>query len=247
MNLAVRIFLMVLFYVSVPGWGFWDSLAAKNNQGNKLYKEGKVDEALSKWRDAQIESPDKKELHYNIGNGLYEQKKHEDALNEYEKTLDTKDTALQAKAYYNIGNNYYRMGKLPEAIDAYKKCLDINPDDEDAKYNIEFVRKKIKENLEKEGQDQRQALESEEEEGAGEEREQAEEKEKNKEARAEEDKKAGEQKEDEEAAGQEDKKGEMSKEDAMRLLDAMKDDERDLQKELRERQGDGGYRVEKDW
>ena len=39
----------------------------------------------------------------------------------------------------------------------------------------------------------------------------------------------------------------MSKEDALRILDAMKDDEKDLQKELRTRSGEGGYRVEKDW
>ena len=149
MNLFGKAFFITLFYISILGWGPWDSLSSKNNHGNKLFKEGKVDEALSKWRDAQIESPDRKELHYNIGNGLHEQKKYEDALNEYEKALDTKDTALQAKAYYNIGNNYYRMGKLVEAIDAYKKCLDIIPDDEDAKYNIEFVRRKIKENLKK--------------------------------------------------------------------------------------------------
>jgi hypothetical protein len=39
----------------------------------------------------------------------------------------------------------------------------------------------------------------------------------------------------------------MSKEDAIRLLDAVKDDEKDLQKELRKQPVEGDVRVEKDW
>ncbi len=86
-----------------------------------MHDEGKLDEALSKWRDAQIESPDKKELHYNIGGALHEQKRYDDSSKEYEKVLDTKDDELRAKTYYNIGNTLYRMEKLPEAIEGYEK------------------------------------------------------------------------------------------------------------------------------
>ena len=199
----MRLLLIVLFYVSILGWSWGDSLASKNKEGNKLYKEGKIDEALSKWRDAQIENPDSDKLYYNIGNGLHEQKKYEDAFKEYEKSLDSKDSELRSKAYYNIGNTHYRMGKLPEAIEDYKKCLDINPNDEDAKYNIEFIKKKLKEKPKEEEKNQTQE--------------------------------------------QKEKKDEMSKEDAVRLLDALKDDENDLQKELRTKPVEGGYKVEKDW
>ena len=55
--------LILLFYVSVLGWSWGDSLASKNKEGNRLYKEGKIDEALSKWRDAQIENPDSDKLY----------------------------------------------------------------------------------------------------------------------------------------------------------------------------------------
>ncbi|MEK6732181.1 MAG: tetratricopeptide repeat protein [Candidatus Omnitrophota bacterium] len=199
----MRLLLIVVFYVSILGWSWGDSLASKNKEGNKLYKEGKIDEALSKWRDAQIENPDSDKLYYNIGNGLHEQKKYEDAFKEYEKSLDSKDSELRSKAYYNIGNTHYRMGKLPEAIEDYKKCLDINPNDEDAKYNIEFIKKKLKEKPKEEEKNQTQE--------------------------------------------QKEKKDEMSKEDAVRLLDALKDDENDLQKELRTKPVEGGYKVEKDW
>ncbi len=205
----MKIFLALVFYISLLGWAWGDSLASKNSQANKLYKEGKVDEALSKWRDTQIENPDNDKLRYNIGNGLHEQKKYEDAFNEYEKSLDSKNSELRSKAYYNIGNTHYRMGKLPEAIEDYKKCLEINPDDEDAKYNIEFIEKKLKE--------QSQSSQSQEEQDK------------------------------EQKSSPEEKKDEMSKEDAIRLLDAIKDDEKDLQKELRNQPMEGRYKIDKDW
>ncbi len=257
------------------GWIWGDSLASKNKEGNKLYKEGKIDEALSKWRDAQIENPDSDKLHYNIGSGLHEQKKYEDAFKEYEKSLNSKDSELQRKAYYNMGNTHYRMGKLLEAIEDYKKCLDIDPNDEDAKYNIEFVRKKIKENLKKEDQQQSQSQQKENKEQqkqnessqAQQEKDQKQsdaqksEEDKEKEALPQQEKDQQEKKEGQaegakEASGDrkaeekpsgEETKGEMSKEDAVRLLDALKDDEKDLQKELRNKPTEGQYKIDKDW
>jgi len=54
----MKLLLIFLFYISILGWAWGDSLASKNSEGNKLYKDGRIDEALSKWRDAQIENPD---------------------------------------------------------------------------------------------------------------------------------------------------------------------------------------------
>ncbi|MCX5693238.1 MAG: tetratricopeptide repeat protein [Candidatus Omnitrophica bacterium] len=247
----MKLLLIFLLYVSTLGWTWGDSLASKNSEGNKLYKEGKIDEALSKWRDAQIENPDSDKLHYNIGNGLHEQKKYEDAFKEYEKSLNSKDSELQRKAYYNMGNTHYKMGKLLEAIEDYKKCLDTYPNDEDAKYNIEFVRKKIKENLKKEDEKQKESQQKE-----NKDKEQQKQGQENKEQSGQEEKKEGQSTEEKEKSGNEsakertsgeERKGEMSKEDAVRLLDAFKDDEKDIQKELRNQPAEGQYRVDKDW
>ncbi|MDP2911256.1 MAG: tetratricopeptide repeat protein [Candidatus Omnitrophota bacterium] len=251
----MRLLLILLFCVSIAGWSWGDSLASKNKEGNRLYKEGKIDEALSKWRDAQIENPDSDKLYYNIGNGLHEQKKYEDAFKEYEKSLNpgvgegfkpapTKDNEFKANTYYNMGNTHYRMGKLPEAIEDYKKCLDINPKDEDAKYNIEFIKKKLEEQKQKQAEQKEENKEEKSEETK-------EKKEKQNQAQEQKNVAGGEEKPEnqkpEEKSAEEEKKDEMSKEDAIRLLDALKDDENDLQKELRTRPVEGRYRVEKDW
>ncbi len=200
---------IMAFFFSTIGW-IWQSPAVKKSkEAVKLYNKGKLDEALSKWRDAQIENPDKKELHYNIGGALHEQKRYDDSFKEYEKAINTKDDELKSKTYYNIGNTLYRMGELPEAIEGYEKCLQITPDDEDAKYNIEFIKKKMEE--QKQEQETRDK---------------------------------GQEEEEQQRSGNE---KEMSEEDAIRLLDAIKDDEQDLQKELRVQPIEGRYKVDKDW
>ncbi len=233
----MKLLLILLFYISTLGWVWADSLASKNKEGNKLYKEGKIDEALSKWRDAQIENPDSNKLHYNIGNGLHEQKKYENAFKEYEKSLNSKDSELQHKAYYNMGNTRYRMGKLLEAIEDYKKCLDINPKDEDAKYNIEFIKKKLEEQKKQESQQKDAGQQKTQESKEGKENQE-------KENQAQENKQ---QLGQEEKSSGEEKKDEMSKEDAVRLLNALKDDEKDVQKELKNKLAEGQYKVDKDW
>ncbi len=135
-------------------------LKGKVDSGNSLYKKADFEGALSKYQDAQIDEPENPVLHFNSGDARYKMEKYEEAVKEYEKASYSKDIALQAKSYYNIGNSLYKTGKMPEAIQYYQKCLELNPKDKDAKYNIEFVRKKIKEQIDKNKQEGKESKES---------------------------------------------------------------------------------------
>ncbi|MDI6704506.1 MAG: tetratricopeptide repeat protein [bacterium] len=125
------------------------SLRGKVNQGNRFYKEGNYPKALERYRDAQIDYPEMDRLHLNVGSALYKMKRYRQAIEEYEKVVYSKAPLFQAKAYYNIGNCLYRLGKLKDSIFYYKKALELNPKDSDAKYNIEFVQRKLKELMDK--------------------------------------------------------------------------------------------------
>lgn len=48
-----------------------------------------------------------------------------------------------AKLYYNLGNSYYRMGELGKAILAYERALRLDPTDQNARFNLEFVNARI--------------------------------------------------------------------------------------------------------
>ncbi len=149
---AISIIVMLL-----PAMLMGQSARQKVTEGNQLFAEEKYDEANNKYRDALLDEPDKPEILFNIGNIQYKKKKYEEAIAEFEKTTVTDDIIMQAKAYYNIGNTLYKMDKLPESILAYTQALKLNPDDQDAKYNIEFVRRKLKDQpKDQQQQDQQQ-------------------------------------------------------------------------------------------
>jgi len=61
-----------------------------------------------------------------------------------------------ARALYNLGNALAQQGEFDSAIDAWEQVLEMEPDNDDARYNIDYV-KKLKEEQdqqEQEGDDQ---------------------------------------------------------------------------------------------
>ena len=113
------------------------------------------------YNDAQIDAPESPELHFNIGNVNYRKEDHENAIETYRKSFNIDDIRLESKANYNIGNAKYRLGEKTgnialwrEAMEFYKRAIELDADDEDAKYNLEFVEKKIKEALSKQQDEQ---------------------------------------------------------------------------------------------
>ena len=219
--------ILLISFLTCPGWA---SFRGKISKGNKLYHKKKFERALNQYQDAQINNPESPELHFNMGNAFYKKGDSESAYKEYEMATYSKNALFQAKAYYNMGNSLYKQGKLAEAIQLYKKSLQINPDDADAKYNIEFVQKKIKEQM-----NQKQNQKDDPKKPKNEEKQQKEENKKKDKEKSEE-KKEEQQKETnkDEKKDQKDKKpkeeqqkeGEMSKEDALRILNALDDEEK---------------------
>jgi tetratricopeptide (TPR) repeat protein len=147
-----------------------------------------------------------------------------------------------------MGNALYRSGKYPEAIQAYQKCLDLTPDDEDAKYNIEFVRKKMKEMMDKEKQRQQQPQnqqkQQQQQQNQQQEQKQGQQQTEQQEQQAQ---SQQEQKKQEEKQQQMQPKEGMTKQDAERILNALKDAEKDLQKKQKRVAQTAGRRGGKDW
>ena len=124
------------------------SLHEAVQKGNQLVREGKLDDALKTYVDGQIEHSDDPRLKYNIAATQYKMKNYEEAVKGFLDTAATsKDVKLEEQALYNCGNALYRQGKLEEAIEYYKKALGRNPDDRDAKHNLEFVQEELKKRI----------------------------------------------------------------------------------------------------
>jgi tetratricopeptide (TPR) repeat protein len=252
------IFMMAIIWANLA-WA--DSFSSLNKKGNKAYKEGEellrqgekngsaesYERALKYYRDAEIEKPESPELSYNLGNVMYQQEKYQDALEKYYKGLSTEKPKDQAATYYNMGNALYRSGKYTESIQAYQKCLDINPDDEDAKYNIEFVRKKMKEMLDKEKQRQQQQQQNQQQQQQQNQQQEQKQEQQQEQKQEQQAQSQEEQKKQEEKQEQVKPKEGMTKEDAERILNAFKDDEKDTQKKQKRLTQTTGRRGGKDW
>ncbi len=141
---ARSIFFAIAGAVMWLGAFLGDPLFEKTERGNQLVAEGKLDEALKQYTDAQLIAPESPELHYNIGIILYRQQEYEKAAEEFQRSLESRRPEIQAQAYYNLGNTYVQMNEALKAVESYQKGLNIAPDDEDIKFNLELAQRLMK-------------------------------------------------------------------------------------------------------
>jgi Ca-activated chloride channel family protein len=118
------------------------STASRNKEGNRLFQQGKYQEAEKAYVDAEVQSPGRPELLYNLGNALIKQKKYERALQSLHQAINKGDKGLQESGWFNAGNALFEMGKFKDSAQAYIQALRINPADEDAKHNLEMALRK---------------------------------------------------------------------------------------------------------
>jgi len=237
---SMRKYILFIFvFLALLSFGLpAESVREKTKEANELYQGEKYDQALTKYQDALLSDPENKRLQFNVGNALYQKKKYEEALKEYQKVIGTEKLLLEGQTYYNLGNALYRLNKLPESIMAYQQALKINPDDMDAKYNLEYVRRKLKQNSEKQETNEQQEQQSTQEQQQ--QHQQDQDQSENNEAQ-----KQHEDKDQTEQIQPQDQK-ELSKEEAEKILDALKNDEKDSQKK-RKMHVSGRPRIKKDW
>lgn len=121
------------------------SPASRNKEGNRLYSEGRYQDAERAYVDAQTDAPGKPELLYNMGNALLKQKKYAEALQALRQAVSRGSPGLRGNGWYNLGNALFEMGKYREAADSFIQALRVNPADRDAKQNLELSLLKLQE------------------------------------------------------------------------------------------------------
>jgi Ca-activated chloride channel homolog len=148
-----------LFFLVMPSTGFTESVDTKIQKGISQYHEGEFKEAVENFTYAHTDRPEDSRIAYNLGNAHYKEGKFQEALQAYSQSaLDKKNPTIRKKSIYNTGNTMVKLGKLEEAESAYKKVLSLDPDDMDAKYNLEYVRQQLEKKEEQEsGKDPQKA------------------------------------------------------------------------------------------
>ena len=217
-------------------------------KGNFAFMNKNYSEAVDYYHQAETDRPETPELEYNIAGALYEQGKYEEAVERFGKSKNSESVALESQANYNLGNTYYKMGDYQNAIKNYEDALKLNPDDMDAKFNLELARKMLKEQMKPEQQDQQdqQQQQQEQQEQQQQQQQEQEQQDQNEQQQQQQDQNQDQKDQQQQQQQQMQQDKEMSKEDAERILNALRDDEQELQKKIKRQVRSGDYRG-KDW
>jgi Ca-activated chloride channel family protein len=134
---------LVVVAVAATACGRAEPLA--NSRGNEAFAEQDYDGALLEYQAAQAENPERPELFYNSASAHYRNEDYLEARADIEQALLNADERLTQSGVYNQGNAYFQSEDLGNAIESYKEALRLDPDDLDAKYNLELALQQLEE------------------------------------------------------------------------------------------------------
>lgn len=235
-------------------------------QGNRKYNEFAADsikkdssllvDAEASYRKALDVDPNNWDASYNLANSLFSQGKFEEASRQYQALAAKSDVdkAKRAAAYHNLGNCLLQGNNLQGAIEAYKDALRSNPADFETKYNLAWAQDKLKQqqNQQQQNQDQNKQDQEQNQDQQQQDQQQNQDQEQNQEQQdqnQQQDQQQEQQKQDQQQEQQQEQSDEqMSKEDAMRILEALENDEKDVQDKVQKQKAQPQKRrTQKDW
>lgn len=120
------------------------------------YKNGQYDNALKDYQKSLEKKKDDPRLHFNAGAAAYKSRNYDEAAKQFDEALNSPDLKLLQQAYYNRGNARFYSGESnpdpskksetwEEAAKDFESAMKLNAQDADAKFNYEFVKKKLEE------------------------------------------------------------------------------------------------------
>src|SRR5262249_10644550 len=128
-------------------------ISGEGQKGIELYGEGKTDGALHAFEDAQSRDWEAPEIQLDVGAGMGKKKDQEKARALFTKAAESKDERLRSIALYNLGQLDLSGGKFQPAASRFRNALRLNPEDQDAKHNLELALVKLEEQKKKEEQE----------------------------------------------------------------------------------------------
>jgi Ca-activated chloride channel family protein len=151
LNKKIATTLVIFFFMGSAS--FAQNAKTEIIKGNEAYKKSNYDAAENSYRDALKIADNNSTASYNLGNTMFRKDKTDEAVEAYDNTIqNTTDNATKENAYYNKGVAYQKAKKLPECINAYENALMLNPNDEDARQNLQRALKEQKQQRDQENQ-----------------------------------------------------------------------------------------------
>jgi Ca-activated chloride channel family protein len=145
-------------------------LAGSPASARRDYEKGDFLGALRQYEQLKKQRPDDPRIDFNAGAAAYRAQRYGQAITNFSGALVSPeaDRQLQEHAYYNLGNAFYRAGEeahevqqklqaWEQSAQQFERALALDPQDADARHNLEFVRKKLEELKQQQTQQQQQS------------------------------------------------------------------------------------------
>ncbi len=222
-------FLVIAFFVLITATDLVYAQQERKfiRKGTEHYEKGNFVESGNDYWKALDKNKDSFEARFNLAATMFKQEKYQDAINQLQALANqTDNNGRLGLLYHNIGNSYMGLNELDKGIEAYKTALKNNPFDDETRYNL-IAAMKMKQQKDKQDQQQDQQKEEKKEQ----EQEQNEEK----------------QKDQQQQQNDQQQKEGISKENAERILQAMEQDEKELQEEMKKMKATQPLKIEKNW
>ncbi len=223
-------------------------------EGNSQFEDGNFSEAEIEYRKALDKKPGYFKGTFNLGDAMYEQENYEESGKLFAEVAEgVHSDEHKASAWYNLGNSLMKEQKYKESIEAYKNSLRLKPDDQDAKYNLAYARKKLDEQQQQQDQNQdKDQNKDQDKDKDKQDQDKNQDKDKQDQDKKDQDKKDQNQDKKDDQQKDQDQQPQpqqISKEDAQRMLDALKNDEKKTLQELQKQKAKAAKskKTEIDW
>ena len=224
--------LLLLAVILVPRFCLPESLASKNKKGNRLFEQGRYEDAEKAYLSAQVDDPGKPEILYNLGNSLIRQKKYQQGVQTLQQSIHGGDKEIKERSWYNKGNALFSEGNYRESADAFIQALKLNPSDRDAKHNLELALLELKQQEQQKKEDNQKQKEQK---GSGQDKRQRQPRQPDQDKGGQGSRKEQQDQAKDQANEPAQREGSMTREQALQLLNAVQNQELEQQRKLLER------------
>jgi tetratricopeptide (TPR) repeat protein len=219
------------------------------SRGNEAYEKSKYPDAEAEYKKALQKDPASREAQFNLGNAYYKQQRSDEAQRMYANHVaSSKTPGDQEMAYYNIGNTFFKSNKFEESLEAYKRALRLDPADEDARYNYLLAKERLKQQQDqkKQNQQNKQDQKQQDKKDQQQDQQQKDQQKQDQNQNQQQQQQPQQQQAKPDQTNQQQQKNQMPKQQADRILEALRNNEKEIQKQLRKRAAARVF-IEKDW
>ena len=240
----------------------------ETRKGNREYKSQHYDRAEVNYRRALHEDSTAYRAQYNLGNTLYRQKKYDEAIQHYDQALTQPGLTDKERSQilHNRGNSYLKAGldkenraegmqQFQQAVNDYQEALKLSPKNDDTRYNLSYAKKMLQQAQQQQqqqqggnqNQDNQDKKDNKDKQGNnGQDKQQQQQDQNNQKHQQQQQNQQNQQ--DRQQQKQQQRQQQQKKQDAERLLEAVKNNEKNTMKENAKKVEVAAPRsIEKDW